>query len=232
MIIERRKLTELSPAAYNPRHKQGPGDVEFEKLKASVQAFGNVEPIVWNKRTGNIVGGHLLYEVLRNEGASETDVVTVDLPIEEERLFNIALNRIKGGWDYNKLSEVLSEFDAIEARLSGFGAQEIMLLMADAEAARDNIYAQAETVEAARREAQREEPAEWRGEYPAAHPASGEYVDAGEPGGAFDEGMSYLVTVVFATAAEANEWLEERGIENRIKPGARTVVVRMAGEGA
>ena len=232
MIIERRKLTELSPAAYNPRHKQGPGDVEFEKLKASVQAFGNVEPIVWNKKTGNIVGGHLLYEVLRHEGAEDTDVVTVDLPIEEERLMNIALNRIKGGWDYNKLSAVLSEFDPIEARLSGFGAQEIMLLMADAEAAQEAIYAQAETAEEARREAQREEVHEGREPYPAEHPASGEYVDAGEPGGVFDEGMSYLITVVFATAAEANEWLEEHGIENRIKLGARTVVVRMAGEGA
>lgn len=33
-----------------------PGDVEYEKLKASIESFGYVEPIVWNERTGNMVG--------------------------------------------------------------------------------------------------------------------------------------------------------------------------------
>ena len=51
-------IGQLNPAAYNPRKDLQPGDPEYEKLKRSMQEFGYVEPIVWNKRTGNIVGGH------------------------------------------------------------------------------------------------------------------------------------------------------------------------------
>ena len=56
MIIEKINIAQLSPAKYNPRKDLKPGDAEYEKLKRSVEEFGCVEPIIWNKRTGNIVG--------------------------------------------------------------------------------------------------------------------------------------------------------------------------------
>lgn len=51
MNIQRLKLSELNPAAYNPRKILKPGDAEFEKLKASIENFGYVELIVVNAKT-------------------------------------------------------------------------------------------------------------------------------------------------------------------------------------
>lgn len=47
---------QINAAAYNPRADLQPGDPEYEKLKRSIEEFGYVEPIVWNERTGNMVG--------------------------------------------------------------------------------------------------------------------------------------------------------------------------------
>ncbi len=37
-------VTELKPAAYNPRKKLKPGDKEYEKIKNSIQEFGFADP--------------------------------------------------------------------------------------------------------------------------------------------------------------------------------------------
>ena len=44
----------LKPSKYNPRKDLKPGDPEYEKLRRSIEEFGYVEPVIWNKRTGNI----------------------------------------------------------------------------------------------------------------------------------------------------------------------------------
>ncbi len=66
MEIVKMKLSELNPAEYNPRKALKPGDPAYEKLKASILSFGNVEPIVWNRSTGNVIGGHQRLRVLRD----------------------------------------------------------------------------------------------------------------------------------------------------------------------
>lgn len=66
MEIERRKVDELKVAGYNPRKDLRPGDAEYEKLKRSIQEFGYVEPVIWNKRTGTIVGGHQRLKVMKD----------------------------------------------------------------------------------------------------------------------------------------------------------------------
>ena len=58
MLIEKIATERLIPADYNPRKDLKPGDPEYEKLKRSLEEFGYVEPIIWNKTTGHIVGGH------------------------------------------------------------------------------------------------------------------------------------------------------------------------------
>ncbi|WP_207892461.1 hypothetical protein [Paenibacillus pinisoli] len=58
MNIQTISLDKLNPATYNPRDDLQPGDPEYEKLRCSIETFGYVEPIVWNERTGNMVGGH------------------------------------------------------------------------------------------------------------------------------------------------------------------------------
>jgi ParB-like chromosome segregation protein Spo0J len=127
MEIRKIPIEKLNPAAYNPRKDLQPGDPEYEKLKRSMQEFGYVEPIVWNKRTGNIVGGHQRYKVLLDMGMSEVDCVVVDLDETKEKALNLALNKIQGDWDENKLAELMAELDAsaFDVSLTGFDAPEI-----------------------------------------------------------------------------------------------------------
>ncbi len=132
MEIRKIPIEQLNPAAYNPRKDLQPGDPEYEKLKRSMQEFGYVEPIVWNKRTGNIVGGHQRYKVLTALGYKEIDCVVVDLDEQREKALNLALNKIQGDWDENKLVELMAELDAgaFDVSLTGFDMDEIEDLVA------------------------------------------------------------------------------------------------------
>jgi len=87
--IERKNLDELKPSEYNPREI---GEKSFYGLGQSLEKFGLMSYIVWNKRTGNIVGGHQRYKQLRDHNIKETDVIVVDLNDTEEMALNIALN--------------------------------------------------------------------------------------------------------------------------------------------
>ena len=83
MIIEKKNTADLLPADYNPRKDLKPGDAEYEKLKRSIEEFGFVEPVVWNRRTGFVVGGHQRLKVLLDMGETEIDCVVVDLECVE-----------------------------------------------------------------------------------------------------------------------------------------------------
>ena len=133
MEIITKKLDELIPADYNPRKDLQPGDPEYEKLKRSIQEFGYVEPVIWNKQTGNIVGGHQRWKVLRDLGITELDCVVVDFDPEKEKALNIALNKISGEWDKGKLQAVIYDLQAadFDVSLTGFEAAELDDLFKD-----------------------------------------------------------------------------------------------------
>lgn len=129
--VENKKITDLKPAPYNPRLDLQPGDPDYEKLKRSIQEFGLVEPIVFNERTGYVVGGHQRLKVLQDLGWSEVPVSVVDLDPEKEKALNVALNKIEGDWDNFKLKELLEELDtgAFDITITGFDEEEIEDLM-------------------------------------------------------------------------------------------------------
>ena len=131
MEIRKMPIDQLNPAAYNPRKDLQPGDPEYEKLKRSIQEFDLVEPLVWNERTGRLVGGHQRLKVLQDLGYTEIEVSVVDLPEDKEKVLNIALNKIQGDWDYPKLKDLLEELDtgAFDLELTGFDIEEIEDLM-------------------------------------------------------------------------------------------------------
>ena len=114
MQIEKIPVDKLKPAKYNPRKELLPGDAEYEKLKRSITEFGYVEPVIWNKRSGNVVGGHQRLTVMKNLGFTEVDCVIVDLDDMREKALNVALNKIQGEWDRDKLASLLTEFDGSE----------------------------------------------------------------------------------------------------------------------
>ncbi len=134
MQIERIPIEQINPAPYNPRVDLKPGDPAYEKLKRSIDEFGCVEPLVWNRRTGNLVGGHQRYKVLIEQGLTEVDVSLVDLPPEKEKALNVALNKIQGDWDQQKLAELLDELTktpGFDVESTGFDLPDIQELIAE-----------------------------------------------------------------------------------------------------
>lgn len=128
MKIQKVKVDKINPAVYNPRKDLKPGNPDYEKLKVSINTFGYVEPLVWNARTGNLVGGHQRFKILLEQGHKEVEVSIVDLDLEKEKTLNLALNKIQGDWDDEKLGLLLKEliqnpnFDNL---LTGFDMPEI-----------------------------------------------------------------------------------------------------------
>ena len=105
---ERWKIADLRPAEYNPRKRLQPGDEEYERLKRSVETFGYVDPIIINA-DGTVIGGHQRLFVLQDLGYHEADVSVVSLNKNDEKALNIALNKISGEWDEEKLAAIFSE---------------------------------------------------------------------------------------------------------------------------
>lgn len=130
MKIVKMPLAELNPAAYNPRRDLQPGDREYEALRRSLDEFGYIEPIIHNERTGNLVGGHQRLKIMLEKGYTEAEAVIVDLSEEDEKILNIALNKIRGRWDYDKLPDLLKEiYEAGELANTGFEAYELEALL-------------------------------------------------------------------------------------------------------
>ena len=133
MVIERKHTADLIPADYNPRKDLKPGDAEYEKLKRSIEQFGYVEPVIWNQTTGRVVGGHQRLKVLMDMGMTEVDCVVVAMDEEKEKALNIALNKISGDWDKDKLALLIADLQGadFDVSLTGFEPAEIDALFKD-----------------------------------------------------------------------------------------------------
>ena len=133
MVIEKKNTADLLPADYNPRKDLKPGDAEYEKLKRSIEQFGYVEPVIWNKTTGRVVGGHQRLKVLIDMGMTEVDCVVVELSEEKEKALNVALNKISGDWDKDKLALLIADLQGedFDVSLTGFEPAEIDALFKD-----------------------------------------------------------------------------------------------------
>lgn len=106
-------IGELIAADYNPRKLAAKARA---KLKRSLETFGLVEPLVWNRRTGRVVGGHQRLGLLREMGVAEVPVSVVDLAESQEKALNVVLNNLEaqGRYDAAKLREVLVDLKAAE----------------------------------------------------------------------------------------------------------------------
>lgn len=110
--VETISRADIKNAAYNPRIM----DKEAKKrLKKGLQQHGLVSAITWNKRTGNLVGGHQRLEQLdaleKNKNYS-LDVCVIDVDEKEEAILNVQLNNpsMQGDWDLDKLASMTEDF--------------------------------------------------------------------------------------------------------------------------
>ena len=132
MEIIKLSAREINPAPHNPRKDLKPDDPEYKQIEASIDGFGFVEPLVWNRRTGNLVGGHQRFKILVRKGYREIEVSVVDLDLEREKALNIALNKVQGTWDKEKLAALLEELSSVpdlNIGSTGFTPVEISQLM-------------------------------------------------------------------------------------------------------
>lgn len=132
MKISELRLSELNPAKYNPRKALKPGDKDFEKLKNSIQNFGYVEPIVVNVANENtVISGHQRLSVLKYLGETEAACVVVELNEADEKALNIAMNKVSGEWDVEKLADLIVNLKELNYDISrtGFEAPEVEQLL-------------------------------------------------------------------------------------------------------
>lgn len=122
MKIEKISIDKIHPAKYNPRKDLKPGDPEYEHLKRSIEEFTLVEPLIWNKRSGVLIGGHQRLKILLARGDKEVDVSVVDLDENKEKALNVALNKIQGDWNIDLLLPLLEDIkiSGIDIELTGF----------------------------------------------------------------------------------------------------------------
>lgn len=123
--------SQLKGAPYNPRYMRDKARV---RLKETLQKVGLVQPIVWNKRSGMIVGGHQRINQLDAlEGSADYSltVAVVDVDDARERELNVLLNNqeVCGEWDFEKLQEILA--GEIDLLATGFDRVDYMKLFGE-----------------------------------------------------------------------------------------------------
>ena len=124
-------IEQLQPAAYNPRKVLAPKSPAYRKLKASLDEFGLVEPLIWNETTGRIVGGHARLRILKELGYTEVPVSVVRLDELREKALNIVLNNqeAQGRYDPSKLAALLEELQELpELEMTGFDEKTLAAL--------------------------------------------------------------------------------------------------------
>ncbi len=126
MEFKKLKISELIPAAYNPRKKLKPGDPEFEKIKNSIIEFGYVDPVIVNKDL-TVIGGHQRLSVLKELGHTEIDCVVIEIDKTREKALNLALNKISGEWNKELLADLIKDLQSLDydTAFTGFEPPEI-----------------------------------------------------------------------------------------------------------
>lgn len=136
--------SELKNAPYNPRVIS---DKNRLKLSRNMKKVGLLGPVaIWNRRTGNIVGGHQRVSILDSLNGTKDYMVrvsAVDLDEKTEKEQNIFLNNpeTQGEFDYEQLSTLFFD-EGVGFEESGFDSGKIedmfgtrsLLVRADADA--------------------------------------------------------------------------------------------------
>lgn len=123
------RRSEMKGAPYNPRVIS---DAAMRKLKAGIQKIGLLAPPTWNRRTGQIVGGHQRLKVLDALSTAsdyELEVAAVDLSPEDEKAANLLLNTdtVTGDFDLDQLAALLGD-PTLDLDKTGFDSSDVYKL--------------------------------------------------------------------------------------------------------
>lgn len=115
-------IEDLKFADYNPRKIT---EKQIEDIKASIQKYGMVQPIIVNENTDRkniIIGGHQRVRVMKMLDFKEVPVIYVNLNEAQERELNIRLNKNTGDWDWDVLA---NNFNVDDLTSWGFTSGEL-----------------------------------------------------------------------------------------------------------
>lgn len=105
-VTEKRKISDLKPAEYNPRQAT---EKECNDLRTSIERFNLADPIIINKNN-TVIGGHFRLKILKEKYApdQEIDVRVPDreLTLKEEQELNLRLNKNTGSFDFDMLANL------------------------------------------------------------------------------------------------------------------------------
>jgi len=164
------KAGDLKPAGYNPRQIT---DEQAAALKKALEVFGDLGGIVFNRATGNLVGGHQRVKQIDpswpielsaaplTEGDKKVGTVAhgsiltpfgrlgyreVEWELQVERAANIAANKHGGSWNDGALKELLVLLDDGSGLLglTGFSEVELSGLIARGETDLPDLPSEAE----------------------------------------------------------------------------------------
>ncbi len=78
-------ISEINPAPYNPRTIS---QEALDGLKSSMDKFGDISGITWNRRTGNLISGHQRMSLLKKEFPKMKLVNPIDGNLEKVLIMN------------------------------------------------------------------------------------------------------------------------------------------------
>jgi ParB family chromosome partitioning protein len=120
------EIKKLKAAEYNPRKIS---EKELNQLKKSLKRFGFVEPVVVNK-DWTLIGGHQRVRAWEELGNEKVPYIQVSIDKTKEKALNLALNKISGEWDTDKLFSVISDLKiSEELDFTGFDEKEISKIL-------------------------------------------------------------------------------------------------------
>lgn len=141
LTTERLPVSKLIPHPRNPRRHPAPDSADWAALKASLE-HDYFDPIVWNRKNGMLVSGHLRTKVMVEMGFTEADVVVVEYD-EPTHLARMSAANQQQGEDNNiLLTQLLAdvEKDGLSVMLAGFTQDGVKELMARAKVDADREF--------------------------------------------------------------------------------------------
>jgi len=117
----------LADLHHDPANVRKHDDRNLSAIEASLKTFGQVEPLVVQAGTGKVIGGNGRLEVLRRSGATEADVVELDIDDTKAAALAIALNRTAelATWDEEALTKMLESLPDDLQDTTGFSESDI-----------------------------------------------------------------------------------------------------------
>lgn len=122
----------VNPAPYNPRTIDAAAQV---KLDNGLRRFGMVEPLVWNRRTGNLVGGHQRLRLMDQHAGKafgySVEAMVVDLDETDEKTLNVLLNNegAQGWWNGQQLANLFASDRKLNPEDMGFDTSALRMFL-------------------------------------------------------------------------------------------------------